>query len=360
MDKTVSVIIPAYNAAATVARAIDSCLTQTRVPLEIIVVDDGSTDDTAAVVANFPAPVRLLRKANGGPASARNLGARLARGDWLAMLDADDWWFPWKLERQLSLDQSADIGLISAHWDNCAFEMPTDVTFDRLWDANCIANSCVLIRRTAFEQLGGFDESRDLISVEDYNLWLTIAAAGLKIVIYPEVLTHYERGTGLSSNIERFFEASLANAEAVAKKLGLPDRQLHDKRQSIYERFGREALYRRHERLARSLLLKAVAGKPTISNVTGLCASYLPPAILNARRYFVGQLLGGDSADPVREIPTATPIHFGESGPYLLIIIDAEEEFDWSKLPSSSMSVKSMQAQSLAQRIFERFRIVPT
>jgi hypothetical protein len=92
-----SVIIPAYNAAAFVARAIDSVLAQTWPAHEILVVDDGSSDDTAQVVARYGAPVRYLRQDNAGVSAARNAGARAATGDWLAFLDADDWYYPERL-----------------------------------------------------------------------------------------------------------------------------------------------------------------------------------------------------------------------------------------------------------------------
>ena len=102
MADTVSVIIPAYNADKHVERAIDSALAQTLQPVEILVIDDGSRDRTAEFASRFPSPVRLIRQENGGPATARNRGAREATGDWLALLDADDWWFPDKLRIQLA------------------------------------------------------------------------------------------------------------------------------------------------------------------------------------------------------------------------------------------------------------------
>src|SRR5690348_10269988 len=98
---TVSVVIPAFNAAEYIGQAIDSVLAQTHQPIEIIVVDDGSTDQTAQIAAAYPAPVRVLRKPNGGPASARNMGIAAATGSWIALLDADDRWLANKLERQL-------------------------------------------------------------------------------------------------------------------------------------------------------------------------------------------------------------------------------------------------------------------
>ena len=91
---TVSVIVPAYNARATILPTVTSALEQSHAPVEIIVVDDGSTDDTASIASSLPIPVRVIRKPNGGPASARNVGALAAIGEWLAFLDADDIFLP--------------------------------------------------------------------------------------------------------------------------------------------------------------------------------------------------------------------------------------------------------------------------
>src|SRR5215475_10236165 len=107
MNRTISVIIPAFNSSTTIGAAIESALRQTYPPTEIIVVDDGSVDDTAMVASRYPSPVRVLRKANGGPGAARNFAARIATCEWLAMLDADDSWLPEKLERQIAYDPDA-------------------------------------------------------------------------------------------------------------------------------------------------------------------------------------------------------------------------------------------------------------
>ncbi len=96
----VSVIVPCYNAARFLPEALATIRAQRYEPLEILVVDDGSTDNTPDVVSGFGSEVRYLRKPNGGPASARNLGLREARGEWIAFLDADDQWPEGKLELQ--------------------------------------------------------------------------------------------------------------------------------------------------------------------------------------------------------------------------------------------------------------------
>ena len=163
MSASVSVIIPAYNAGQRVARAITSALDQTLPVLEIIVVDDGSTDDTVAGRLQFRAdPVRVISKPNGGPATARNLGAKVARGDWLAMLDADDWWFPRKNEIQLADVADDDIGLSHCRLDHRTERPPDELTFQDLWERNWISNSSVLMRRNVFEEVGGFVEVKRL------------------------------------------------------------------------------------------------------------------------------------------------------------------------------------------------------
>ena len=99
---TVSVLIPVYNGEAFVENAIRSALDQRDVDVEVIVIDDGSVDRTPAVLAQFGDRIRVLRQQNAGHVVSRNNGSRLARGDWLAFLDADDEWLPDKLEHQVA------------------------------------------------------------------------------------------------------------------------------------------------------------------------------------------------------------------------------------------------------------------
>lgn len=109
-NESISVVIPSYNCAAYLPDALDSVLAQTRHPFEIIVVDDGSTDHTDHVVEPYRSAVRYVRQSNGGEAAARNAGFELARGKWVAFLDADDVWKPQKLEQQLvALADSDDV-----------------------------------------------------------------------------------------------------------------------------------------------------------------------------------------------------------------------------------------------------------
>ena len=293
MTPSVSAIIPAYNAVRTVAGAVESCLSQTYPPIEILVVDDGSTDRTAEVVAGFGAPVRLERKPNGGPASARNHAARLARGDWLGFLDADDRWLPGKLEKQLTLATSDDVAVIQTLVSGSKDRVPAEVTFSQLWETNLVGTSSVLTRRSVFERLGGFNEDPQLISSEDYHLWLRVIAAGGRILTYPEVLTEWTREAGgLSSNLSAFGKAQLRTVALIGKEFDLPMESIRRKRLQIYDGIGRDALHARDVPLARSKLAKAFRVKPSLRRAFLLVVSLLPVSIINLRRRWGQRRLG--------------------------------------------------------------------
>ncbi len=116
-NPTISVIIPAYQAAGMIGRALDSVLGQSHSPAEILVIDDGSTDDLAGAVRKYGDKVTLIRKANGGAAEARNLGLDRARGDLIAFLDADDYWLPEKLHWQVEVfARFPQAGIVGSAW----------------------------------------------------------------------------------------------------------------------------------------------------------------------------------------------------------------------------------------------------
>lgn len=179
----VSVIIPAYNAERFVAETVRSALYQTYQDLEVIVVDDGSTDRTVASLEEFGDGIRVHQQANAGAAAARNAGAQIASGSWIAFLDADDLWLPHKLERQLAspvapllytnrfnIGARGDLPLVQS--DVTAMH-EGDVFLPLLLEGNFITSSSALLRRDVFEQVGGFDST--LTRAEDYDLWLRVA-----------------------------------------------------------------------------------------------------------------------------------------------------------------------------------------
>lgn len=192
----VSVIIPVYNGARYLGAALTSVYQQAYQPLEIIVVDDGSTDDTAAVShqsAQSATPLHYVYQLNAGPAVARNRGVALAQGDLLAFLDADDWWHPEKLQRQVALmAQQPALGYVLSH-------MHVQQEADALWpvalnrahyqnDPPCVLPTALLVRRTIFQQIGAFDE-RYRYS-DDADWFLRAKDAGVPMAIVPEVLIY--------------------------------------------------------------------------------------------------------------------------------------------------------------------------
>ncbi len=180
---TISVIIPSYNRAHLLNRALDSVLAQSRTADEIILIDDGSTDETAKLMqANYP-QVRYLHQKNSGVSAARNRGIQAAKGEWIALLDSDDEWLPDKLAIQMqSLKQAPEHKLI--HSDEIWIRNGVRVNQMKKhakkggWIyPNClplcaISPSASLIHRSLFDELGLFDET--LPACEDYDLWLRI------------------------------------------------------------------------------------------------------------------------------------------------------------------------------------------
>lgn len=188
----ISVIIPTYNRSTWLAEAIQSIQLQAISDIEIIVADDGSTDNTADIVAQFGQAVIYLRLPHRGqPAATRNAGLRIAQGEFIAFLDSDDLFLPDKLNKQLPILQAnPNLGLVYS--DGIFFRddpahptghvltgLPTlsgDQAFAELLRGNFLAPPVVLIRRACIDAVGLFDERVDFFAVEDYDLWLRLAA----------------------------------------------------------------------------------------------------------------------------------------------------------------------------------------
>jgi glycosyltransferase involved in cell wall biosynthesis len=208
----VSVVIPTYNCAPLVREAIASALAQTVPPFEVLVIDDGSTDDTRAVISQFGSPVRYVWKPNGGVSSARNRGLAEVQGDLIAFLDADDVWHPNKLRRQIEIlrDQPA-LGLLGTGVVRWPGAFPEDagsrpgavreVTLDALVVRNHFVTSSVVVRREVARAVGEFD--RNLSGPEDYDFWLR-AAQRTPAANLPLPLTGYrDVGGSLSKHAAR-------------------------------------------------------------------------------------------------------------------------------------------------------------
>jgi glycosyltransferase involved in cell wall biosynthesis len=194
---TVSAVIPTYNSAGTLSRAIDSVLRQT-VPATVIVVDDGSTDETAQLLKSYDSRITVIRQKNAGAGAARSAGTRAARTDLIAYLDADDAWHPDKLEKQLDAFRDPEVGLCGAasQWIDASGAIlrvynpaiSGYITREML-ARNYVITSSAVVRRAHLERLSALFKP-ELFPVEDWELWVRLSTV-CKIVVSPEVLVDY-------------------------------------------------------------------------------------------------------------------------------------------------------------------------
>ena len=201
MSRTmISVIIPTYNRTHLLPRALDSILSQSCLPNEIIVVDDGSTDDTSVLMTSVYPEIVFIQQSNTGVSCARNVGIKRASGDWIAFLDSDDEWFPEKLEVQMNaLYKNPELKI--CHTNEIWIRNGTRVNpkkkhekfggwiFQKCLPLCCISPSSVIIHKSIFDEAGLFDDS--LLVCEDYDLWLRITARNPVLYIEKPLLRKY-------------------------------------------------------------------------------------------------------------------------------------------------------------------------
>jgi glycosyltransferase involved in cell wall biosynthesis len=218
----ISVIIPAHNAAETVSAALESLLSQTFRMWEAIVIDDGSTDETAAIAgdyAKFDSRIRVVSQSQKGHSAARNMGISLARYDWLLFLDADDLILPKHLERTTdALAHQPGLDAVHCGWTRITADGEPGVErfchqsgdlFDWFAHANAFATTGIcVIRRALVEVVGGFDAA--LRSCADWDLWQRIARTGANFGAVREVLVRYRmRPDSVSTNVRQLFADGL-------------------------------------------------------------------------------------------------------------------------------------------------------
>jgi glycosyltransferase involved in cell wall biosynthesis len=297
----VTTVIPAYNSARVIGRAIDSALRQSTPPFEIIVVDDGSTDGTGAVAAAYGPPVRVLQQANAGAAAARNAGVAQARGDLIAFLDADDEWLPGKLEAQVAHmeahPQTALVGTATRMVDRegklVLITMERGVLAQRVPELmmyrNMIQTSSAVVRTSAVRQLDGPFHT-GLAPIEDWHLWIRMAVRW-PISVLPDIHIVYHV---LESSLTRTcppdvfrdrytaLYRSLERDPVVAPLLRDRRRRL---RANIRMMVGHHMYGRGHEWRARREILSAIATSPlTVKWSTALPLLLLPATLRDRLR----------------------------------------------------------------------------
>lgn len=211
MQNTISVVIPAYNSAGRIEATLESVLAQTAEILEIIVVNDGSTDNTSEVAENYSTLVRVIRQENAGPSAARNRGIAECKGDWIAFLDDDDLWHPDKLAQQLQiLVVHSELDLLACAWTRSLPITPSGKTglshlsYVNLLTLNRFQTSTVVIRASTVANVGSFNP--DLDGVEDWDYWLRVSKEHHIAVLDEPLVFYRDRPEGVSKNLEVFYD----------------------------------------------------------------------------------------------------------------------------------------------------------
>jgi glycosyltransferase involved in cell wall biosynthesis len=280
-DSLVSVIIPAFNAASFIRRTIDSVLAQTHTELEIIVVDDGSRDETATIVeaiARDDSRVRLHKQVNSGVSAARNAALALARGAYVAPIDADDLWHATKLEKQLACfaKSPSTVGVVYCWFavidekDDVIFprriyHTPTGHVYPQLIIGNIVGNaSTPLIRRSALSAAGGYDVSF-VEGCEDLDFYLALAEH-CDFGLVQEFLVGYRRSRdSMSMNIPKMTRAiELLTSKVKQRHPTLPRQLFRWRDGNMYRYLTLHALMDRKYLRAAGLAAKAVAADPVL------------------------------------------------------------------------------------------------
>jgi glycosyltransferase involved in cell wall biosynthesis len=318
--RAITVVIPTYNRAALLVRAVESALAQSVPPTEILVVDDGSTDDTAAVCARWSDPVRYIATPNGGVARARNIGIAQARGEWVALLDSDDEWEPAKLATQCAaLDAAPDARwsitgcqlvdgdsqpIVGRQGYEAVFPVFSEThdtaeqyfaralrsigdgmyagdLYETLFRGNVVLPSSTLVHRDVFDRSGVFNP--DFRYAEETEFFHRVAAAFPVVVILAPLVRYRVAQAGSltsSANTTKLIAnalMSLRNAAKLRPPTASTQRALRAGEQSLSLRLAYARLSERDTRGARSAAAHAWA-KPRAWGI--LAASLLPASVL--------------------------------------------------------------------------------
>lgn len=252
-DHKVSVIMPAYNGEKYIAAAVRSVLKQTYRDLELIVIDDGSSDRTSEIVMSIKAVderVVYISQINGGQGKARNTGIKVARGDLIAFLDQDDLWIETKLERQLEAwkETTADVVFCGSYvfrddnvtdetmpWDTLCGRFDGVTMFPLLFLFDRIPMLSAMARKSAVQSVGLLEEDRRYQNCDDYDLWLKLAEHGATFVGLSERLARYRlHSDQASQSVVRMLRTQIALLEKWQHSKYVTERIKRDRFQSLY------------------------------------------------------------------------------------------------------------------------------
>jgi hypothetical protein len=290
----VSVVVPVYNGARYLRQALDSALAQTYQPLQVLVVDDGSTDASPALIASYGSRVVSIRQPNAGVAQARNTGLRAASGELIAFLDQDDWWLPEKVARQVERFQADDeLGLVHTGilqysesagqfvegvYDTTPSPLLSGRCYEQLLLGNGVYNSSVMIRKAVIARSGLFDPGIPGNTCQDYDLWLRIARhCSFAYVAEPlaALRLHPEQGTwnrrAMLGDELRLVERALGEGDQA------PSRALRARHANLLEALGIAHLDAEGPREARPYFARALRARWSGRSALLYAASFLGP-----------------------------------------------------------------------------------
>lgn len=220
-----SIIIPTYNRALDLKRALVSLTNQNYKKFEVLICDDGSTDNTYEIANEFKSKLNINYKKiqnSGKPAIPRNLGIANAKGKYIAFLDSDDWWHENKLQLAFEyLEKGADLVYSDFYKVKSLMEkeivkvreLKENITIDLLKNGNAICNSSVVVRKSILDEVGFFNEGKEYIAWEDFDLWLRISKITNRFVHINQPLVYYWFGGGNISTSER----TILTAQAIRR-----------------------------------------------------------------------------------------------------------------------------------------------
>jgi glycosyltransferase involved in cell wall biosynthesis len=225
-EELVSIIIPAFNAELFISEAIESVLKQNYKNIEIIIVNDGSTDHTRTIIERYAANdarIKLFSQNNSGQGAARNAGIINSKGDYVAFLDADDVWLVTKIEKQINyFRKHEDVGMVHTYrkiagekgiidyqnWQKSKIKNLNGNIYKKILAGNWICASSVMIKKEVLQKLGYFDESRKISGNEDWDMWIRTAKE-YNVGYIDEPLTMYrDHRNGVSKNIENHMNSA--------------------------------------------------------------------------------------------------------------------------------------------------------
>lgn len=284
MSGKVSVIIPTFNREKFITKAIDSVMDQTYQDFEIVVLDDGSTDNTRDILKRYDDRVRYFYQENRGIASARNEAIKRSTGEYIAFLDSDDYWVREKLEKQIHLfDMHSEYGMVAS----CCSSIRLDGSFREknrpgmsgwvltdLFKKNFIRTSSAVIKRECLDQVGLFDET--FRECEEYDLWLRVAARYPVGFINESLAVYVDNAEGISTDslAGRLFRLKVLEKEYLRQKI--PGNIYNKRIADTCHYIGRHYINRGEVDNGRMYLKKAQSLAPlNIKNLFYLSMSFL-------------------------------------------------------------------------------------